>query len=124
MRRSYLLYVLAIAIALMGFVAETSVAQAFNPFPPNACDGVDCTVVKTTETALQGNVANIINIAIYILGGVSVIMVVIGGIRMAIANGDPGNIKAGKHTILWAVVGLIVALLSFGIVQFIVGRNW
>lgn len=123
MKQGYL-YMAMIAVIVMANMVSPHVAQAFNPFPPNACDGVDCTVVKTTETALQGNVANIINTAIYILGGVSVLMVVIGGIRMAIANGDPGNIKAGKHTILWAIIGLVVALLSFGIVQFIAGWKW
>lgn len=115
----------SLVVAVLASVTLVSqMAQAFNPFPSTACQGVDCTIVNGTETAVQNNVTNIINLAIYILGGVSVLMVVIGGIRMAIANGDTGNIKAGKDTILWAVIGLIVALLSYTIVNLIAGWAW
>lgn len=62
---------------------------------------------------------NIINTLIFVIGAVAVIMIVIGGFRYVISGGDSGQINSAKNTILYAVVGLVVALMSYGIVNFI-----
>jgi hypothetical protein len=62
----------------------------------------------------------VINILLYILGMVAVIMIVIGGIRYTTSNGESSAIKSAKDTILYAVIGLIVAILSYTIVNFVV----
>ena len=67
-------------------------------------------------------VKNIINTMLVVLGMIAVIMIVIGGIRYATSNGDSSQVKAAKDTILYAVVGLVVAIMSFAIVNFVVGR--
>jgi hypothetical protein len=46
-------------------------------------------------------------------------MIVIGGIRYTTSNGDSAGITSAKNTILYAVVGLIVALLAYAIVNFV-----
>ena len=99
-------------------------AYAIDLFPASTCDGQDCGVVKASETTLGKKVQNIINVALYLIGGVAVIMLVIGGIRMATAQGDPGNIKAGRLAIIWSVVGVAVALLASTIVNFVVNWDW
>ena len=68
---------------------------------------------------VQASFRDITNILLYIVGAVSVIMLVIGGIRYTISNGDQGAIKGAKDTILYAVIGIIVALLAFAIVNFV-----
>lgn len=65
-------------------------------------------------------VKNVINTMLYILGIIAVIMIVIGGIRYTTSNGDSSQTKAAKDTILYAVVGLIVAIMAFAIVNFVV----
>ena len=67
-------------------------------------------------------VKNIISTLLFVLGIVAVIMIIIGGIRYATSNGDSSQLKAAKDTILYAVIGLVVAIMSFAIVQFVVGR--
>ena len=67
-------------------------------------------------------VKNVINLILVVLGMVAVIMIVIGGIRYTTSNGDSSSVKAAKDTILYAVVGLIVAILSYAIVNFVLGR--
>jgi multisubunit Na+/H+ antiporter MnhB subunit len=57
---------------------------------------------------------------LFILGAIAVIMIVIGGIRYTTSNGDSGSIKSAKDTILYAVVGLVVAMLAYAIVNFVV----
>lgn len=67
-------------------------------------------------------VKNIINTMLIVLGMIAVIMIVIGGIRYTTSNGDASQIKAAKETILYAVVGLVVAIMAFAIVNFVVGQ--
>ncbi len=72
----------------------------------------------TTDSA-ENIVKNIINMMLLILGMIAVIMIIIGGIRYTTSNGDQNGIKAAKDTILYSVVGLVVAILAFAIVNFV-----
>lgn len=75
----------------------------------------------TGNTKGFGTIAkDIINIMLYVLGAIAVIMIVVGGIRYTTSTGDSSRIKAAKDTIMYSVVGLIVALLAYSIVNFVV----
>jgi len=63
-----------------------------------------------------------INIALVVLGGVSALMIVYAGFRFTLADGDPQKVKAARNTILYAVAGLVIAILSYGIVSWITDR--
>lgn len=69
---------------------------------------------------LGDSIQTVINILLFIIGVVSVIMIIIGGIRYTISNGDSSQITSAKNTILYAVIGLVVALLAYAIVNFVV----
>lgn len=55
-----------------------------------------------------------------LLGSISLLVIVISGIRYMLASGDPGKVAQARMTILYAVVGLIVSLSAFSIVTFVV----
>lgn len=67
-----------------------------------------------------GQVQTVVNILLFLLGTVAVVMIIIGGIRYAASNGDQTQVTAAKNTILYSVIGLIVAILAFAIVNFLV----
>ncbi len=73
----------------------------------------------TGEQTLGQRIQTIVNVLLYILGAIAVVMIVIGGVRYTTSNGDSGNIKTAKDTILYAVIGLIVAILAYAIVNFV-----
>lgn len=89
-----------------------------------------CTTVNPTSTICQAATKDdstkmtrtIINVMLQVLGILAVIMIIVGGIRYTISNGDASRVKAAKDTITYAVVGLIVALLSYAIVNFVIGK--
>ncbi len=62
----------------------------------------------------------IVNTMLFILGIIAVIMIVIGGIRYVVSNGDSSAVAGAKNTILYAVIGLVVAILAYAIVNFVV----
>ena len=61
-----------------------------------------------------------VNIFAFIIGIISVIMILVGALRYVLSAGNPQSTKEAKDTILYAVIGLIVAILSFAIVNFVI----
>lgn len=68
-----------------------------------------------------GIITTITNVMLFIAGALAVIMIIIGGIRYATSGGNGAAVTAAKNTILYAVVGLIIAFLAFAAVNFILG---
>ena len=67
----------------------------------------------------EGVFTRIANVVLYIVGAISVIMLVWGGVRYIISGGDSKKITDAKNTILYAIIGLIIAVLAFAIVNFV-----
>jgi hypothetical protein len=63
----------------------------------------------------------ITNVLLYVLGAISVIMIIIGGLRYVVSGGNSTNVTAAKNTILYAIVGVIIAILSYAIINFVLG---
>lgn len=72
----------------------------------------------TSQDTVGGLTQNVITTLFVILGSIAVIMIVIGGIRYTTSNGDASQTKAAKDTILYAVIGLVVAIMAYAIVSF------
>ena len=46
-------------------------------------------------------------------------MIIIGGIHYATSQGDAAKVKKGKDTILYGIIGLVIAILAYAIVNFV-----
>ena len=68
-----------------------------------------------------GVISNITNTILYVLGFISVVMLIIGGVKYTLSAGDAKAVTDAKNTILYALIGLVIAILSYAIVNFIVG---
>jgi len=62
------------------------------------------------------------NILIYLIGAISVIMLIVGGFRYVVSGGDSAGVEGAKNTILYAIVGLVIAFLAYAAVNFIIGQ--
>ena len=69
-----------------------------------------------------GFVNNAINAVIFVIGALSVVMIIIGGLRYVLSGGDAAGLKSAKETIIYSLVGLVIALLSFTIVGFVINK--
>ena len=67
----------------------------------------------------NGVFTNITNTILFAVGLISVVMLIFGGIRYVISGGDQKKVTDAKNTILYAIIGLIISILSFAIVNFI-----
>lgn len=66
----------------------------------------------TTERVLQ--------MVFGVAGGVAMIMIIIGGFKYISSLGNPQNVAKAKDTILYAVIGLVVCIAGYAVVQFVV----
>jgi uncharacterized membrane protein YqiK len=83
-------------------------------------NGVGCENGKpATGSGLFTIIKTIIQVMIVIGGIIAVIMIILGGIRYITSNGDQADVKAAKDTILYAVVGLVVTIISYAIVYYV-----
>lgn len=118
-----LLSVFTLAAVLVAAVPDSAQA-AVNVFQ-NCGGNADTAVCKATNDKLFGPNSiwtNIINTLIFVTGSISVLMIVIGGLRYATSGGDQGGINSAKNTILYAVVGLILSVMGYAIVNFVLSR--
>lgn len=87
--------------------------------------GANCAHGEETPSELfgdQGIFQTVTNILLFLIGAIAVIMLVIGGIRYTTSNGDSNQVTAAKNTIMYAIIGIIVAILAFAIVNFVISN--
>ncbi|MEO7364526.1 MAG: pilin [Candidatus Saccharimonadales bacterium] len=90
--------------------------------------------VQTNRTVLQcetglpqvaaGNsqIQQILKIVFAVLAALSVLMIVIAGFRYTIAQGNPQEVSKARNTIVYSLIGLVVALAAEVIVAFVLGK--
>ena len=69
---------------------------------------------------LMGTINIAINVVLGVLGLLAVIVIIYGGFMYTTSAGDASKIKKAKDTIMYGVVGLVIALLAYAIVNFVV----
>ena len=67
----------------------------------------------------QQLVKGIVNGILYFVGILSVIMLIWGGILYTTSSGDSSKVTTAKNTIMYAVIGLVVAIFAYAIVNFV-----
>lgn len=78
-------------------------------------------VVPAAQNApnVQTIVTNGMGIFMWVIGVAAVIMVLVGGLLYVTSAGDPGRAKTAKDTILYAVIGLAIAVMGSAIIAFV-----
>ena len=135
--------IIATSVIALSFVAPATLlagsASAFTstPISQALCEGVEttntptgtapaagdtCIADTTGKSDLQRITQNVINIFSLIVGVISVIMIIVGGLKYVTSGGDSGNITGAKNTILYALIGLVIVALSQIIVRFVLNK--
>ena len=61
----------------------------------------------------------LLNTTFGVVGVIAVVMMIIGGFYYMTSQGSPERVQKGKNTILYGIVGLIIVLSAFAIVNFV-----
>lgn len=82
-----------------------------------ASEGIEIVVPPGPD--LMEVVRNVLNTTFGVVGVIAVIMIIIGGFHYMTSQGSPEKVQKGKNTILYGIVGMIIVLSAFAIVNFI-----
>ena len=122
----------------IAFLATPSLvfAQAAPNANPDAksavCDGLgqlsggqnnSCDASASNQTDLTSTIKLAINLLSFAVGIAAVIMVILGGFKYVTSGGDSARVNSAKDTILYALAGLVVALMAQAIVRFVLGKS-
>lgn len=131
-----LLSAVFVTLALLSFVLPVAPAHAqFDGAKEEACKGVlltsgkdengnpvstECTNGKSS--ALNKAIGTALNLLSFVAGVLSIIMLIIGGIKYATSQGESGNVNSAKNTVFYALIGIAVVATSQIIVRFVVNK--
>ena len=74
---------------------------------------------KKNDTSTASLTQSVINLILYIAGLMSIIMIIVAGIMYVTAHGVPDKVANAKRTLIYAVVGLLISVLSVAIVRYV-----
>ena len=84
-------------------------------------DNTDCGT-EDAGSNVENIVFTIIDVVSFVVGAISVIMIIVGGLRYITSSGESNNVQAAKNTIMYAIVGLIIVIFAQTIVKFVISR--
>jgi len=127
MIRRLKLFAAACSLILMSSLATPALSlAAANPQTSDACAGLNSlngssstTCDKSSQSSLQGIIRFVVQTLSWILGIAAVIMVILSGFKYITAAGDSGKITSAKNTLIYALIGLVVAALAQFMVTFV-----
>ena len=117
-------------LILAGLLVVPTVALAVAPAASAEGDFALNNGVKSAQGEGVGEAASdpqtlvkqFVNIFLFAVGALSVIMLIWGGIRYTTSAGDSNKVTAAKNTVLYAIVGLVIAILAYAIVNMVIDK--
>jgi hypothetical protein len=126
------LQALALMVSLGGATVAATVISAGpafaacnnDPTTATLSEAAQCSKGGSQSTNLFGGDNSIFTIAantlIFLVGAIAVIYLIVGGLRYVVSGGDSKAVTAAKDTILYAIVGIVVAVISYAVVNFVI----
>lgn len=113
-----------VAISLL-FVPALATAQA----PSDGLDALNDQSEGVDDYGIQADdqegvvelIATVIDWALYISGAIAVVFVIIGGYRYLTSGGNEEQATTGRKTVINALIGLVIIMLAYVIVNVVVG---
>ena len=110
-------------IVFVGLLGVSSLAAA-SLLTSDASAQVSSGINAATTGEMRGKsvdntVGSIVNVLLWVVGILSVTMIVWSGFKYITSAGDTSKLASAKSTLIYAVVGLIIAILAYAIVTFV-----
>lgn len=123
------LFAVAMTIFGLGTVATMSPAYAVVTCPDGTLSATGdlsgCTGINNNgnnKNNLMTTLNVVLNVVLGLVAFIAVVMIIMGGISFITSQGDTSKVSKARNTVLYGVVGLVVALLAFAIVNFVLSN--
>ena len=97
------------------FAADTSATVS------GACT-TDCSTGLPVVSASSTNFHSLLQLALGVIAAVAVLIIVLAGLKFVTAQGDPQEVAKARSTIIYALIGLVVAVSAEIIVSFVLNK--
>lgn len=118
-----IVFKIILPLLICGVFVGVSLASSTDVFATTLREGAEAARCDQCPENLFGDAGifkQITNVVLYIVGVIAVIMLIIGGIKYVVSGGDAKKVTDAKNTVLYAIIGLIIAFLAFAIVNFVI----
>lgn len=116
-----ILPVFSFAIAGSGPMVTEVAAQ-----PESLKKGAEDAKATGAPEAIDGDsgvVTDMVNLFLYIIGIIAVIMLIFGGFQYLTSAGNQEKVKSAKNTILYAIIGLVIAIFAYAIINWVITQT-
>lgn len=121
------IHIFFVAVIFVGFLQSSAMVLAEGPSSSfqsgtNSTGGITNPLEQGGISTVSGLLGKVINWMLGLVGFIALIALITGGARMIMDFGNEEQVKKGKTTILWAVIGLLVVILSYAIINIVTGE--
>jgi len=122
--------ILVTALVAVLSPALLTAMPAYADAKSDVCNGVGIATGSPNVTnnncadnnSLNGIIKTVVTLLSTIVGVAAIIMIIIGGFRYVISGGDAANTNSAKNTIIYALIGLLIAALAQVLVHFVLSK--
>ena len=123
--------ILLVILTAFGLIAIPAAASADTIGSALTCGtdlsqtGTGCAPAASTQSGTSGVgtlITEVITVFSWLVGGISVIMIIYGGFRYVTSGGNDASVSGAKNTIIYALIGLVIVALAQVIVHFVLAK--
>lgn len=120
LRKNQLSFTEKLFTAIVAYLYSTSTTFAQTANWSGVCVGGADNDVATIQ-GLECLIANVFTVIITLIGLAAFVMLIIGSVRWLISGGNSSNLDKAKSTMTYAIIGIVVALSAFIVINLIAG---
>jgi len=87
--------------------------------PVAAYAAYNVTIINTPITDIGAVIVKIVNVLLGFTAALAVLFIIIGGLQYITSAGNTDKAKTGRQTLTYAILGLIIVILSYFIVSLV-----
>ena len=116
------LLIATFAVVFIGAFALAPVAPvgAIDPLASACAESPGSEICTNKGEDANTLIKTLVNVLLFVVGALSVVMIIVSGILYVTSTGDAGRVAKAKNTLMYSIVGLVVSFLAFAIVNWVV----
>jgi hypothetical protein len=113
---------MAVSIGMVTLPASVNAANTPSAIATACSDPLNknTIVCKSQNNNIQTTIGAIVNTLLFLIGVAAVIVIILGGITYTASAGSEEAVKRAKNMITYAVIGLVLAISAYAIVNYVI----
>ncbi len=127
MKRFFLAALAIVTLGVAGVLFAPEATTVFADAKADVCAGLQSAAGGSGCVEGNGPTVNtvinaVINILSWVVGIISVIMIIVGGFKYVTSGGDSSNVQSAKNTVIYALIGVVIVAISQTLVKFVLNQ--